>query len=86
MRFMCATFACMYSGTSQILVICKDRLLVIIIHVLNITYREGSSRFGGEDSMLIQISPIFRVMQSKSEMVFTHVQLLRHTSYQIINK
>lgn len=79
MKFMQSSFACMYSGTSQILVIlnmiCKDRL---------ITCREGSSRFGGEDSMLIQISPIFRVMQSKSEMVFTHVQLLSHTSHQSI--
>lgn len=26
-------------------------------------WREGASRFGGEDTMLIQVSPIFRVMQ-----------------------
>lgn len=32
-------------------------------------WREGSSRFGGEDSMLIQISPIFRVMQSGAPLV-----------------
>ena len=41
--------------------------------------REGTSRFGGEDAMLVQISPIFRVVQGEHNLMFALSHILINT-------
>lgn len=34
--------------------------------LISVFHREGTSRFGGDDSMVIQITPVYKVIQGKT--------------------
>jgi len=37
--------------------------------ILLYVFREGTTRFGGQDTMLLQITPVFRVVQGQFHLI-----------------